>query len=186
MKSTFFYSLILLLFLLGCSPSETQEYALPEPLPMETDHSALEQGIGKGQISPDFSVTTVEGEKLKLSQFTNEMPVLVYFWASWCPYCSRDFEAVKAVYPQYSGKIKFIAIDLDLGEDEELIRRYRDNKQLEGIDFSVGQRSILSDYAVKYTTTKYAIGRNGIIMYKGSGEFTEEQWKTLFGAMESG
>lgn len=140
-------------------------------------------GIEKGQIPPDFTIATVDGKQYRLSQFKEEnKPILLYFWASWCPYCSKDFSVVKNVYPKYSDKVTFLAIDLDLAEDEQLIKRYKEIKGLSGIDFAKGIRDVLSDYAIKYTTTKYAIGRNGLILYKGSGVFNEQQWEILFNA----
>ena len=140
-------------------------------------------GVNKGDVPPDFSIMTIDGKQYTLSEFKNEKPVLLYFWASWCPYCSRDFDVVKNIYPKYSDKVAFLAIDLDLNEDANLIQRYKDKKGLIGIDFAVGKADVLSDYAIKYTTTKYAIAKDGLILYKGSGVFNEQQWEILFNAL---
>ncbi len=141
-------------------------------------------GINKGDLPPDFFITTIDGKQYRLSQFKEEnKPVLLYFWASWCPFCSKDFDIVKNIYPKYADKVTFLAIDLDLNENKELINSYKEKKGLGGIDFAEGKTGILSDYAIKYTTTKYAIGRNGVILYKGSGVFTEQQWEILFNSL---
>ena len=152
-----------------------------------TDSFISEQasfGINKGDIPPDFAITTIDGKQYRLRQFKEEnKPVLLYFWASWCPYCSKDFDIVKNIYPKYADKITFLAIDLDLNEDSELIKNYKSRKSLNSIDFSVGKENVLSDYAIKYTTTKYAIGRDGLILYKGSGVFNEQQWEILLNGL---
>ncbi|MBI2649702.1 TlpA family protein disulfide reductase [Candidatus Woesearchaeota archaeon] len=152
--------------------------------------NAIEQqenvGINKGELPPDFTITTIDGKQYRLSQFKEEnKPILLYFWASWCPFCSRDFDVVKNIYPKYADKVTFLAIDLDLNEDKELISKYKEKKGISGIDFAEGKTDILSDYAIKYTTTKYAIARNGLILYKGSGVFNEQQWEVLFNALVS-
>lgn len=137
-------------------------------------------GINKGQIPPDFTITTIDNRQLNLREFKNDnKPILLYFFASWCPYCSQDFDTVKGIYPKYADKVAFLAIDLDINEDAGLIRKYRDKKSLERVNFAEGNQKVLSDYAIKYTTTKYAIGRSGTIVYKGSGVFTKEQWEVL-------
>ena len=147
----------------------------------------VSSGINKGDIPPDFTITTIDNKQYKLSQFKDEnKPVLLYFWASWCPYCSKDFDIVKNIYPKYADDITFLAIDLDLNENLELIKNYKDRKGLKGIDFAEGKASVLSDYAIKYTTTKYAISKNGLILYKGSGVFNEQQWEVLFNALING
>ena len=140
-------------------------------------------GIQKGQIPPDFIIKTIEGKEIRLSNFKENRPVLLYFWASWCPYCSQDFDVAKNVYPKYADKVTFLAIDLDPNENAELIRKYKDRKGLNGVDFAEADTRILSDYSVIYTTTKYAVGKSGAIVYKGSGVLSEEQWEILLNGL---
>ena len=182
MKKNYFSVLILLLivFINACASSNAGHQ-------ISSGNAVAQQaniGIDKGQTPPDFSITTIDGKQYKLSQFKDDnKPVLLYFWASWCPFCKQDFSNVKSVYPKYADKVTFLAIDLDLSENTQLIQKYKEEKRIDGIDFAAGAESILSDYAIKYTTTKYAIGRNGLILYKGSGVFNEQQWETLFNAL---
>ena len=139
--------------------------------------------LNKGQIPPDFQIKTIEGKEIKLSDFKDNKPILLYFWASWCPYCKEDLGVVKDIYPKYADKVTFLAVDLDTGEDVDLIRKYSERMKLQGIDLAQGNQQILSDYNVVYTTTKYAIGKNGAIIYKGSGVFTKEQWEVLLSGL---
>ena len=182
MKKIYFMLILFSIFYItACSSSKTGHQV---PVSSNVISQQATVGIDKGQIPPDFIITTIDGRQYRLSQFKEEnKPVLLYFWASWCPYCSRDFDVVKGIYPKYSDKVTFLAIDLDLNEDKELIKNYKDRKGLNGIDFATGKSNVLSDYAIKYTTTKYAIAKNGVILYKGSGVFNEQQWEVLFNAL---
>ncbi|MBI1936342.1 TlpA family protein disulfide reductase [Candidatus Woesearchaeota archaeon] len=177
-KPSFIFSFILLALLINsCSTLEILNQNAPNANAVAQQASI---GIDKGNIPPDFEISTVDGRQYRLSQFKEEnKPILLYFWASWCPYCSQDFGVVRNIYPNYKDKVTFLAIDLDLNEDEELIGKYKETKGLDGIDFAVGRQNVLSDYAIRYTTTKYAIGKNGLILYKGSGVFDESQWRIL-------
>lgn len=148
-----------------------------------SQNSVQNVGISKGQIPPDFKIKTIEGKEMKLSDFKDNKPILLYFWASWCPYCKEDLGIAKDIYPKYADKITFLAIDLDTGEDADLIRKYSERMKLQGIDLAQGNGQILSDYNVIYTTTKYAIGKSGTIIYKGSGVFTKEQWEVLLNGL---
>ena len=172
-----------ILFISACSSSKTGHQV---PISSNIVSQQASVGIDKGQIPPDFTITTIDGKQYILSQFKEEKrPVLLYFWASWCPYCSRDFDVVKNIYPKYADKVAFLAIDLDLNEGSGLIQKYKERKGLNKIDFAEGNADVLSNYAIKYTTTKYAIGKNGLILYKGSGVFNEQQWEVLFNGMVS-
>ena len=179
-----FIGLILLSVVLtsACTSSNAQYQTTVSSSALSQEQHSI--GLRQGQIPPDFSITTIDGKQYRLSQFKeNNKPILLYFWASWCPYCSKDFDIVKNIYPKYSNKVTFLAIDLDLGEDKDLISKYKTRKDLLGIDFAEGNTNVLSDYGITHTTTKYAIGKNGLILYKGSGVFNEQQWKILLDGM---
>ena len=166
-----------ILFFSACSFGSKNSAAIN--IASENQVAAL-NGIQKGQMPPDFTIKTAEGKEYTLSNFKNEnKPILLYFFATWCPYCSEDFGIVKNIYPKYSGEVTFLAIDLDMNENAELIKNYKNKKMLKGVDFAAADEKILSDYGIIYTTTKFAIGRNGTILYKGSGVFDENQWTIL-------
>ncbi|MBI1935802.1 TlpA family protein disulfide reductase [Candidatus Woesearchaeota archaeon] len=173
------FLLFTLIIISACASTTGHQVAAPSDQIQSADI-----GIHKGQIPPDFTISTIDGKQLILREFKNEnKPILLYFWASWCPYCSQDFDIVKNIYPKYADKVTFLAIDLDLNENSELIKNYKNKKGLAGVDFAEGKESILSDYGITHTTTKYAIGKDGKILYKGSGVFNEEQWEILLSAL---
>ena len=173
-------SLILLLFLAGCAKSvDISNNAAPQGQSVNADIV----GTRKGFRAPDFTVTTTEGSTFTLSEAIAEnKPVLVYFMATWCPYCTRDLAAVNKVYPDYEDQVEFIAIDLDLTEDSQLLSQYKTDG---GHEFLVapGNPQVLADYAVRATTTKFAVSKDGTILYSGSGVLTKQEWETIFGGL---
>ena len=187
-----FFTIITLILLVSCQKQAQipEPIAVPEPIGMSMEmgnHSPILQeetpivfGSNKGDYAPDFEITTVDGKKIRLSELRYDRPVVLYFWASWCPYCSIDFDNMKDIYPKYKDDVVFLAVDMDTDEKAERIKWYRDKKELKDIDFAEGYDKLIADYQVIYTTSKYAIGRNGTILYKSSGNFNEEQWTKLF------
>lgn len=140
-------------------------------------------GINQGNLAPDFTVITTEGKTVRLSDLTNDKPTVVYFFATWCPNCARDFAAVKDVYPQYADKVNFLAIDIDSRESVSQIASYKQRMGLPNIDFAPSDRKILSDYNVVYTTTKFFIGKGGTILNKGVGGIDQNTWRQVFESM---
>ena len=118
-----------------------------------------------------------------MSSLTADKPTVLYFFATWCPNCARDLAAVKDIYPQYADKVNFLAIDIDLKESENQIASYKQRMNLPDIEFAAGKRSILADYNIVYTTTKYFIGKDRTILNKGVGGIDQNTWHQVFQSM---
>ncbi|WP_350455162.1 TlpA family protein disulfide reductase [Slackia heliotrinireducens] len=68
-------------------------------------------------IFPDFTVQTVDGELVSLSDMKGK-PVVIGYWATWCPYCVDEAPAIQALYETYGENVNFMMIDLVDGEQE--------------------------------------------------------------------
>lgn len=51
--------------------------------------AAPDIGLEKGQQAPDFTLETLEGDKVSLSDYRGEK-VMINFWATWCPPCRAE------------------------------------------------------------------------------------------------
>ena len=73
------------------------------------------QRVRVGQPAPDFSLTTLSGESVRLADLRGH-PVVVNFWASWCPPCLTELPAlVSAWNAQRSAGLQVLAVN---GDDE--------------------------------------------------------------------
>ena len=67
-----------------------------------------------GQQAPDFSVSDVDGNTVRLSDFTGHGYLLLDFWASWCGPCRKENPNVVQAYADYHDKgFDVLAISLD-------------------------------------------------------------------------
>ena len=177
----------------GCSSAPRQGSSLAsatslkdlegKEVPAEGDHTSLATspvGNTKGFTAPDFTIKTVDGKTVSLQQLTTEKPTLVYFFATWCPHCMADFAVVDKVYPDYKDKVNFLAIDIDSRESVGKIADYKRINNHAFIDFAPADTKVLSAYGVTSTTTKFAVDRNRLILWRGSGEVDEKTWRILF------
>lgn len=57
-------------------------------------------GPREGFLAPDFTLTTLGGESITLSELRGH-PVIVNLWASWCPPCRAEMPAIQQVYEDY-------------------------------------------------------------------------------------
>jgi thiol-disulfide isomerase/thioredoxin len=67
--------------------------------------------------APDFTVLDSKGKSVKLSDMLGK-PIVLNFWASWCPPCKSEMPEFNAVYGEMSGDITFMMVDLVDGQRE--------------------------------------------------------------------
>ena len=68
-----------------------------------------------GTTAPDFTVS--DGQKtVQLSQLRGK-PVLLNFWATWCPPCVQEVPSLVALQQQMGGKVVVLAVSMDVDED---------------------------------------------------------------------
>lgn len=68
-------------------------------------------------LAPDFSVTDATGKPVQLSDLRGK-PVVVNFWASWCPPCKSEMPGFENVWTEQGDEVHFMMIDLVDGQRE--------------------------------------------------------------------
>lgn len=53
-----------------------------------------------GFIAPDFELTSLDGQRIKLSELKGKA-VIINFWASWCPPCRSEMPAIQNIFNEY-------------------------------------------------------------------------------------
>src|SRR3990172_670671 len=54
----------------------------------------------EGFLAPDFTLDTMDGKKITLSELRGKV-VVVNLWATWCPPCRAEMPALENTYKQY-------------------------------------------------------------------------------------
>ncbi len=85
--------------------------------------------------APDFVVYAADGTEHRLSDYRGR-PVVLNFWASWCPPCRNEMPHFDRVYQEVKDDVMFMMVDLVDSRQEKQIdgQRYIDG---EGFIFPV-------------------------------------------------
>ena len=75
-------------------------------------HPALRPaGVLVGSPAPDLVVTSLAGERIRLSTLRGR-PVVLNFWASWCPPCRQEAAALDAAALRHGNSVWFLGVDI--------------------------------------------------------------------------
>lgn len=99
------------------SPTETPQISSDADKPF-SDKGADEL-VMKPQVG--WQLTNLDGEMVSLSDFKGK-PVLVNFWATWCPPCLAEMPLIQEYADRYKNDLVVLAINA--GEDESVVRDF--------------------------------------------------------------
>ena len=85
---------------------KTPEGPMPEDAP----------GLRVGDLAPDFTAKTGEGERVMLSELLDLGPVvLIFYRGAWCPYCNLHLHSFGAALPRIREKgASVVAVSIDV------------------------------------------------------------------------
>ncbi len=136
-----------------------------------------------GEPAPDFALPTPDGETVRLSDLRGR-PVLLNFWATWCPPCKIEMPDIENLYQKYKDQ-GFTVIAIDQQESPDAVRQYF---QQMGLSFqpvidSTGE--IFNLYRVVALPTSYFIDSQGVVRVQHRGMMTREQMESYVGQVIS-
>lgn len=126
-----------------------------------------------GDLAPDFTLKNLQGEEVSLSDFKGQ-PVLINFWATWCPPCRFEMPAIQKMYEQYQDE-GFVVLAVDVEEPISTVKQYIEQG---GYTFPVlldykGQVAN-GPYRIRAFPTSYFVDREGKIAVAHRGMMTEQ------------
>lgn len=123
-----------------------------------------EEEVKDAPMAPDFSLTNLQGETVKLSDYKGKV-VILNFWASWCPPCIAempDFDKVNKELIKENDAV-ILAVNLTDGnrETEEKARKFINDKGY-SLNVLFDKESVAARlYDIKSIPTTYMINRDG-------------------------
>jgi peroxiredoxin len=137
----------------------------------------------KGQTAPDFTLESLEGKTVHLSDFRGK-GVLLNFWATWCQPCKIEMPWFAELQKQYGPQgLQIVGIAMDDASPKEIGEFAHDL----GVNYPilVGKEAVGDAYGgVQFLPATFYIGRDGKVVdkvfgLKGRGEIEDSIKKAL-------
>ncbi len=156
----FFIAVIVMLFVINNMGNEPEQGPYPPNyVPAAQRSSAL---------APDFTLPTVDGKQLKLSDYKGKV-VILDFWATWCPPCRKGIPDLIELKKKYGSKgLEVIGISLDTETKGQVAGFVKTN----GMNYPVvyGNQTVTQLYGgIEAIPTTFVIDKQGKIVANYQG-----------------
>ncbi len=131
--------------------------------------STTADGIMVGQRAPDFTLNDLNGKIFTLSDVRDKKPVLLMFWATWCPACLQTMPYFSSLHAQYASQgLEIISINIASNDPLPRVRSFQEINKLPYRILYDEKTDVSRLYAVFGIPTNLLIDREGIIQFRGN------------------
>ncbi len=115
-----------------------------------------------GELTPDFTLNTINRDNINFSDFRDGQKAIVFFWATWCPHCHAELVSLKNQRETLEKRgIKVVLVNL--GESRKQVAKFVSKKQIE-LEVFLDEEGVLEDaYQIIGLPTFYFINEEGVI-----------------------
>lgn len=71
----------------------------------------------QAEMAADWTLVSARGEEVRLSDEVQQQPVVLFFWATWCPYCKALMPHLQSMRLEYGQAIEILAINFRENKD---------------------------------------------------------------------
>lgn len=130
---------------------------------------AQEGGIAVGASAPGAAVQTLDGKAADLSQYIGKTPVVLEFWATWCPLCKKLEPAMRAARAKYADRVTFVSVGVKDNQTAEKQMAYANEMHLSGTFVFDRDGKAVAAYKAPHTSYVVVIDTVGKVVYTGVG-----------------
>jgi peroxiredoxin len=117
----------------------------------------------EGFAAPDFTLETLDGETITLSDLRGKA-VVVNLWASWCPPCRAEMPALQAAYEADNARgLEILAVNMTYQDREQDARNFVEDF---GLTFTIPldrDGTVARQYLLRALPSTFFVGPDGVI-----------------------
>ena len=132
-------------------------------------NASAQIGIPVGTDAPGAAVHKLDGTKTDISQYIGKSPVLIEFWATWCPVCKELEPKMLDLAKRYGSQVKFLGVAVSVNESPKRVKLYAEKYHYPfELVFDTDGNAVTA-YDVPATSYVVVIDKSGKVVYTGQG-----------------
>ncbi|WP_142826090.1 peroxiredoxin family protein [Planococcus soli] len=152
----------------------------------DVDFLPTDEGLAKGEQAPDFQLTTLDGEAVRLSDYQGQK-VMLNFWATWCPPCRAEMPHMQTYFEEQAEDENVVILAVNLTTEDRGLGKIEDFVEEFGLEFAIPMDEhgdVGSTYQAVSIPTSYMIDTQGRVQNKIVGPMDLAMMEQLVEDME--
>jgi peroxiredoxin len=132
-------------------------------------------GPRAGDVAPDFTLRTLDGKTVSLSEYRGT-PVVLNFWASWCNPCRREFPLLREKLA--NGRDDFVVLGVDNRDIDSDARSFVKEQRASWPIAVDRDQKVWKAYAAQQLPQTFFIRPDGTIAERIYGQLTPTDFQS--------
>lgn len=140
------------------------ENALDNDIPVYEVKEDSPQSVGLGEPAPDFTLKTLDGKTMTLSELKGKKVVL-NFWATWCPPCKEEMPFFQQYYEKYADEdnVEIVAVNITLKDKLDQVKSFVESYHLTFPILLMEEEDLMETYRIYTIPSTFMINTKGEI-----------------------
>src|SRR6185437_15331265 len=127
-------------------------------------------GIPVGETPPAVTLESLTGDSVALSKWIGKKPVIVEFWATWCPICAELLPRMETAQKKYGDRAEFLVVAVAVNQSKNSVRRHLEKNPIPFTFLWDGNGAAVRAFQAPSTSYVAVLDSNGKVVYTGVGE----------------
>jgi len=141
--------------------------ALASPPRLRAQDDAV--GLPLGSVAPAAAVQDLDGQPVDLAEIVGKKPVLLEFWATWCPNCAALMPRIEAAHARYGDRVDFVQVAVAVNETRASVRRRVEERHYPFRFLWDASGAAVRAYQAPTTSYVVVVSAAGRVVYTGTG-----------------
>jgi thiol-disulfide isomerase/thioredoxin len=138
--------------------------------------------VKAGERPKRVALVDLTGGRIALPDAYRGKILVVHFWASWCPPCLREIDALESLFSQYRER-GFIPVSVNVGEPKAVVMESLRNRTVTYPILLDTESATARLYGVAAVPTTFVLDRTGSVAFKVLGEIDREGLRRILSGM---
>ena len=126
-------------------------------------------GIPVGETPPAVTLENLNGDSVALAQWIGKKPVIIEFWATWCPICAELLPRMEAAQKKFGDRAEFLVVAVAVNQSKNSVRRHLESHPMPFTFLWDGNGAAVRAFQAPSTSYIAVLDAKGRVVYTGVG-----------------